>query len=336
MRRVFIVMGALVCMVLISAVALKVYGDLHFYDGYSSAIPLNAKTGDWVAVDGEVEAFHVKLPARYRKQSVSFESRPGERVPAVLTLPFEEEPVAPYPTIILLHGSHQEKEFIEDICTPFNEAGFAMICFDQYMRGERKIKGSVLTTMRAFRERCRKTVHDTQRLIDYLETRSDVDPQRIYLIGASYGAITGTVAVAREKRIKAAALVVGGGNFRLLAKAPEVRKELPQWMWPLAGPLMVLAAGAADPVHHAAQTSGTPVIMLNGSKDGVVIPEAGEALFAALGEPKEIRWYPVDHPDREPNGEEVIKMLGDGLAWFVEKDAPHRSSGEMDASIETK
>ncbi|HDP35406.1 MAG TPA: hypothetical protein ENN29_09890, partial [Candidatus Hydrogenedentes bacterium] len=169
-----------------------------------------------------------------------------------------------------------------------------------------------------------KTVHDTQRMIDYLETRPDIDAARVYLIGASYGAVTGTVAVAREKRIRAAALVVGGGNFRLLAKAPEVRKELPQWLWPFAGPLMVFAAGVADPIHHAAQTAGTPIIMLNGSNDGVVTPESGKALFAALGEPKEIRWYPVDHPDREPNGEEVIKMLNDGLAWFLEQDAPFR------------
>ena len=46
---------------------------------------------------------------------------------------------------------------------------------------------------------------------------------------------------------------------------------------------MVVAAGVADPVHHAAQTAGTPVIMLNGSNDGVVTPESGKALYAALG-----------------------------------------------------
>jgi hypothetical protein len=66
--------------------------------------------------------------------------------------------------------------------------------------------------------------------------------------------------------------------------------------------------------------------MLNGSHDGVVTPESGKALYAVLGEPKEIRWYPVDHPDREPKGEEVIKMLSDGLEWFMGQDAQFRPS----------
>lgn len=331
MLRRILFMFILIAVVVIGGLALmKFQADKHFYDGYSSAHPLNAIADEPTLVDGTVEAFHQTLPAHYRRQRIEFDSQPDERVPAIMTLPVDA--TEPVPVLILLHGSHQEKEFVEEICTPFNKAGFAMVCFDQHARGERKVRGSVLKTMKAFRDRCYKTVHDTRRLIDYLATRPDIDSKRVYLIGASYGAITGTVVVAQEKRIRAAALVVGGGNFRLLANAPEVRKELPKWLWPVAGPLMVVAAGVADPVHHAAQTAGTPVIMLNGSNDGVVTPESGEALYAALGEPKEIKWYPVDHPDREPNGEEVIKMLGDGLAWFMAQDAPFRS--QTDATSE--
>ena len=325
-RRILIALVVLVLIAVVALAFLKYFTDKHFYDGYSAEHPLNSIAEEPTLVDGTVEAFHNTLPAHYRRQRIEFDSQPGERVPAIMTLPVEA--TEPVPVLILLHGSHQEKEFVEDICTPFNEAGFAMVCFDQHMRGERKVRGSVLKTMKAFRDRCYKTVHDTRRLIDYLATRKDIDSNRVYLIGASYGAITGTVVVAQEKRIRAAALVVGGGNFRLLANAPEVRKELPKWLWPVAGPLMVVAAGAADPIHHAAQTAGTPVIMLNGSNDGVVTPESGEALYAVLGEPKEIKWYPVDHPDREPNGEEVIKMLNDGLQWFLEQDAPFREKTE--------
>lgn len=326
LRRVLLMLVIIAVLLIVGLALLKYQTDKHFYDGYSSSHPLNSIAGEPVLVDGTVEAFHNTLPAHYRRQRIEFDSQPGERVPAIMTLPVDA--TEPVPVLILLHGSHQEKEFVEEICTPFNEAGFAMVCFDQHMRGERKVRGSALKTMKAFRDRCYKTVHDTRRLIDYLATRPDIDSNRVYLIGASYGAITGTVVVAQEKRIRAAALVVGGGNFRLLANAPEVRKELPKWLWPVAGPLMVVAAGAADPIHHAAQTAGTPVIMLNGSNDGVVTPESGKALYAVLGEPKEIKWYPVDHPDREPNGAEVIKMLNDGLQWFLEQDAPFREKTE--------
>ena len=103
----------------------------------------------------------------------------------------------------------------------------------------------------------------------------------------SYGAITGTTVVAQEKRIRAAALVVGGGNFRLLARAPWVGNPCPDGcnLWPV---FMTALAGPGDPIRYAALTAGTPVLMLNGTNDRVVTPEAGEALFAALGEPKEI------------------------------------------------
>lgn len=316
--------GVLFLLVLVAAVllAVKLYSDRHFYDGYDAALPLNASATEPESVDGVVEAFHQPVPARYRRQRVEFDARPGERVPAILTLPMEA--AGPCPAIVLLHGSHQEKEFIEEICTPFNEAGFAVICFDQYMRGERKVRGNVLTTMLAFRERCWKTVHDARRAVDYLESRPDIDSGRIYLVGASYGAITGTAVLAQERRIRAAVLVVGGGNLRLLAKAPEVRRELPSWLLPVAGPLLAFIIGPAEPLFHAPQTGGIPILMQNGSNDGVVIPESGEMLYAALGEPKELRWYPINHPDREDKGEEVIKMLLEGLEWLVKQDAAHR------------
>lgn len=324
LRKVLIAVMAAVVAVVGLLVAVKYQSDKSFYDGYSAEWPLNPVLEPSAIVEGTVKAFGQTLPARYERHAFTFESQPGERVPALLTLPLDAEESRPLPVIILIHGSHQEKEFVEQICTPFNEAGFAMVCFDQYMRASRKVSGGLRDTTLAFRDRCRKTVHEAQRLIDYLVTRPDIDANRIYLIGASYGAITGTVALARDKRFRAGALVVGGGNWHILAQAPEVRQSLPRWMWPFAGMLMSVVAGPADPVRHAAQTAGTPVLMLNGSNDKVVIPEAGQALFDALGEPKEIRWYPVDHPDREPNGEEVIKMLDDGLQWMLAQDVLFR------------
>ena len=322
LRRVLVVLLIAVAAAAGVLFALKARADRHYYDGYDSKLPLNATAGDIAPVEKPIECFGQAMTARYRRQVVSFDARPGERVPAVLTLPMKAD--APVPVIILLHGSDQEKEFVEEICTPFNEAGFAMICFDQYMRGERKVRGNPLTIALAYRERSWKTVHDARRLIDYLQTRPDIASDRIYLVGASYGAITGTAVLAQEKRIQAGILVVGGGNLPLLAKAPEVRRELPGWLLPFTGAILRLAIGPADPVLFAGKTAGIPILMQNGSNDGVVIPEAGRALFAALGEPKEIRWYPIDHPDREKKGEEVVKMLNDGLKWLCERDAPHR------------
>ncbi len=221
---------------------------------------------------------------------------------------------------VLLHGSHQDKRFVNAVSTPFNEAGFAVACFDQYIRGERKVGDGLVNMLVGWRARTWKTVHDAQRLVDYLETRPDVDANRIYLVGASYGAITGTVAVARDKRFKAAALVVGGGDWDTLLASPRLQRELPGWLSPYMPMLGSFLIGPADPVLHAAGTAGTPVLMQNGTNDSVVTPAAGEALYEALGEPKEIRWYPIDHPDIEPDGEKILSLLDDGLEWLVSID----------------
>jgi len=334
LRRIMI--GVLIAVVVVVAGlwALKATADRHYYDGYDPKLPLNAVAGDITTVEKPIKSFGQEMNAHYRRQTIAFDARPGERVPAILTLPVKAD--GPVPVIVLLHGSDQEKEFVEQICTPFNDAGFAMVCYDQYMRGERRVKGNMLTIARAYRERSWKTVHDTRRLIDYLQTRPDIAADRIYLVGASYGAITGTAVLAQEKRIKAGDLVVGGGQLSLIAKAPEVRRELPGWLLPFTPAILALAIGPADPVLFASKTEGTPVLMQNGSNDGVVIPEAGKALFAALGNPKEIRWYPIDHPDREKKGEEVIKLLADGLKWLSDQDAKFRPVPLAATTPETK
>jgi len=327
-RKMAIGLGLLLVIALALLLGLKAWADAHFFDGYDPSAPLRAEEGDLTTVDGVDKAFGIEVPARYRVQPVYFDGRPGDPAPTLITFPLDFE--GPLPVVVLVHGSHQEKEFVEEICTPFNEAGFAVVCFDQHMRGERKVRKGRLGNILAFRERTWKTVHDTRRLIDYLQTRPDVDPQRIYLIGASYGAITGTTVVAREPRIRAAVLVVGGGDVALMADAPVVRRMLPRWAHPLAKTFAKALLGAADPVRTAPATAGTPVLMQNGSNDRIVIPEAGQALYDALGEPKEIRWYPIDHPDREDNGAEVIKMLGDTLAWVLEQDGPFRGDKPRD------
>jgi dienelactone hydrolase len=282
-------------------------------------------------IDEVKENFGSELKRHYKHIEFTFEPRPGEVVPCLMSLPAEKG--GPYPVLIFLHGSHQNKEFIEEICTPFNEAGFAMIGFDQHMRGTRKVEGGVLTQAAAWRERFWKTPNDTRRLIDYLETDDRFDPERIYLVGASYGTITGVPTMALDKRIKAGMFVVGGGNIHNLVNSPAVKENLPQGVAEVISPLMKFFIGVADPIHLAPEISPRPVYMQNGEIDTVVTPESGQALFDALRDPKKIDWYPCDHPDLRPeDGPVVIQMLGDGLKWLIEQDEKVAAAMNKDAS----
>ena len=310
---------ALVLVFGLGLVALKSYGDATFFKDHNAFAPLHPELGDTTIVTEPVTFFGTEFPRKFRRSPLSIEARPGDRVPCVLAQPVEFE--GRLPTIVFVHGSGQDKRFVEDICTPFVEAGFAMLSFDQLGRGERRDRDAgILDTIRVGYNRGWAAVDDVSRIVDYLLTRDDVDPDRIYFVGVSYGAMVGTHVLARDKRFDAGVLIVGGGDFRVMADAPLIRDNIP-------GPIHAGLRGAArwlggpfDPILSAPHTGPVPVLMQCGSEDRLVSPESGQALFDAMAEPKELRWYDIDHPGlRDGDGPEIGRLLDDGLLWLADK-----------------
>ncbi len=333
MRKLLkIVGGLLIALVLIITIA-KVWADKTYFDDYDKNLPFNVKVTGSEVKDETVDFFGITRKIHFEKVLFSIDARPGEPIPVIMTMPVERK--TKLPVIVFLHGIGQSKGFIEEICTPFNDAGFAMTCFDQSMQGERKIRGEgiskTLATVKAFRQRPWKTINDGRRLIDYLQTHPEIDPERIYLVGASYGAITGTTLTAFDKRIRAAVLVVGGANIKVMLDAPLIKDGINNaplhWF---AKNLVAWMMKPADPKNYAHMTAGTPVLMQSGSEDTLVTPAAGEELFKALGEPKEIRWYPCDHPGlRKEDVHIVVQILDEGRDWLLEQDKPFRAADEL-------
>ncbi|HOJ32603.1 MAG TPA: alpha/beta hydrolase [Candidatus Hydrogenedentes bacterium] len=283
----------------------KLWYDRHFYDGYSPELALNASvTNESTRTD-------------YRRIELSFEGVPGMRVPTILTLPLEG--TGPFPCIIFLHGIGQDKRFLDEIAAPFCQAGFAMATFDQYMRGDRKLKDpSALESVLAFRRRASLTVIETRRLVDYLQTREDIASKRIYLVGASYGAITGSTAAAFEPRIRAVVLIYGGGDFRYLFNSRAGTSQLGKWFG-VAHYFTSWLLAPADPVNYIAEIAPRPILFQNGTNDSLIPREAAQALYDAAREPKSITWYEGDHIGTDV--ETVHRVLDEALNWLKAQDA---------------
>ncbi len=104
-------------------------------------------------------------------------------------------------------------------------------------------------------------VKDLGRLLDYLETRSDIDSSRIGYFGDSLGGVEGAILPALEKRIKAEILQSGGLQLTVRYQ-PE-----------------------ADPFNFIRHVK-IPVLMLNGRYDASFPVETSQrALFQFLGTP---------------------------------------------------
>ena len=125
--------------------------------------------------------------------------------------------------------------------------------------------------MRDFRNLYIAWVSDTDKTLDYLETRNDVDTDNIFYLGMSYGALFNTHTLLFENRYKGAILYVGG-------------------VFPTYPPLV-------DGINHMPRID-TPFLMLNGEQDYLVPKSAAMYFYQSTGTPekdKKIVFYDSGH-----------------------------------------
>ena len=294
--------------------AAKAYLDAHYFDGYEASLPLDAvERAQRIVQPANAQAPFLRLEA-------AFQGVRGMTVPARLALPTGA--ISPSPCIVFLHGIGQDRKFLDVIAGPFTDAGFAMATFDQYMRGERKLHDDdPFRNAAAFYRRGALTVLEARRLVDYLQTRPDIAPDRIYLMGASYGAITGCTAAALDERFRAVALVYGGGDLPVLFGNRASAEELGPWHDEAAA-VVAWFLRAADPIRYVGRISPRPLLFQNGTDDRLIPREAAQALYAAAGEPKSITWYEGDHIGLDE--ETVRRVLDEALGWIRNVDAEVR------------
>jgi dienelactone hydrolase len=311
LRKTAKVLGVIAVLAVLLFGGWKWYLDKSYFRGYDATAPLNFQ----LAEEKDTPAYHWT--------KFSYAGFRGDQVPAVLATP--KDAPGPFPCIVFVHGIGNDKNFMakHGLDEPFVKAGFAFVCFDQLMRGERKLKAkSGWAEAGAFRVRAAHTINDTRRLIDYLMTRPDIATNRIYLVGASYGAVTGSTAAAFDDRIRAVVLTYGGGNLRKLLTGDALRNEIKLWSLPTA--IVAWYFGSvSDPVHYIGQISPRPILLQNGKADTVVAPAAAQALQDAAREPKTVMWYEGDHlgKTRDLDMPLTTRVLADALKFIQDVDA---------------
>lgn len=132
-------------------------------------------------------------------------------------------------------------------------------------------------------------VKDFERCVDYLETRPDIDAEKLAYCGMSWGGVLGAVIPAVEKRLQASVLIAAG-FYTYVPVRPE-----------------------ADPINYITRVE-TPTLILNGRYDTVFPCETTvQPFYDLLGTPdehKELKLYETDHL---PPKDEFIKEM---LAWL--------------------
>ncbi|MFN7992916.1 MAG: prolyl oligopeptidase family serine peptidase [Bryobacteraceae bacterium] len=131
---------------------------------------------------------------------------------------------------------------------------------------------------------------------DILETRPAVDPERLALVGHSYGAMMGAVAASIDPRFRAAVFEAGllGMSIHIAtspgAWAVNVRKELGSGL-----PRFVEVVSVADAKHYIGHAPAIPKLFQSAWYDPGVPHSDAQDFFQAATEPKQLKWYDTGH-----------------------------------------
>jgi len=241
-------------------------------------------------LDAKIESEDDSSPY-WREQRITFNAAYGnERVIAHLFLP--KNVAAPYQTVVYFpHSGAQSFHTLEpsqsamiDFLMKSGRALMFPIYKDTYERlGNPPDSGTV-----AERDETIEQADDLRRSVDYLETRNDIDRERLAYFSISWGSEMGPIMTSLEKRFKVAVFAAGGCN-------PDA--VLPE----------------ADPMNFAPHVK-IPVLLINGRYDFVFpVDTCQEPLFRLLGSPAKDKSHVLYDTGHAPP---LLPMMKDTLNWL--------------------
>ena len=174
-------------------------------------------------------------------------------------------------TVIVFNGNAGDRSHRAPLATALGREGFGVILFDY--RGYAGQRGTPSEDGLAA---------DARAVVAYVQGRPDVDPARIAYFGESLGA---AVAVGLAIQRRPAALVLRS-PFTSLEDMAKLH-----YPWIPVGPLLVDRYGSIDRIAQVR----APLLVIAGSRDGIVPLAHSRRLFDAAKDPK--RFVAIDGAD---------------------------------------
>lgn len=214
--------------------------------------------------------------------------------------------------LFLVLGGHERGKGAGALIGDTRGAIFASMEYP--FEGNHRAKGiEVLALVPAIRQAIYDTPPAVSLALDYLLSRPDVDPTRVELIGASFGAPFATIAAARDPRVSRLWLAHGGGDtYAMINRGLEREIGFAPARAGVAHLANLLASGPRfAPERWIADVAPRPVVMLNAEDDEKIPRRSVEVLYEAARQPKELVWLPGQH--MQGNRPEVLERLVDAV-----------------------
>lgn len=224
----------------------------------------------------------------------------------------------PSPVLLIL-GGHRTGS---DAAELFGDVGnHAIVALDYPYAGPEKVRGvrQVLGTIPLARKAFLDTPPAVSLVVDWLLQQDWADPDQLVIVGASLGVPFAALAAARDPRIGGAILVHGAADNQAWLETQVARRnDVEILRRPLATIILWLAYGPTfDTARNVALISPRPVVIVGAKHDERTPQGETEALFAAAGEPKLLRWTAGRHiqPDRQDVVLELLAIADEVLPF---------------------
>jgi formylglycine-generating enzyme required for sulfatase activity/dienelactone hydrolase len=236
----------------------------------------------------------------WTRQKVKFNAAYGnERMSAYIYLPRNSKP--PFQTVVFFPGSYavvtrSSKDLELFGCDFIIKSGRALvypIYESHYERGDGLLWDDPDETA-GYRDHVIYWRKDLGRTIDFLETRKDLNLEKLAYYGLSTGAYLGNILPAVESRIRVAVLLGGGFNFA--KKMPEI-----------------------DELNFAPRVK-VPTLLVDGRYDEVFpLQTSQNVMFRFLGTPEKDKRHAVLEGGHIPPYDQMVKEI---LDWLDKYQGP--------------
>ncbi len=213
---------------------------------------------------------------------------------------YRPEGEGPFPCVIVLDITGGDQSLSRVICTHLARHGVAGLFVQMAYYGPRRPAGSGLrllsTDFVQTASAIRQTVLDMRRATAWMESRPEIDPKRLGILGTSLGSFMAALTGEMEPKLGRVAVLLGGGGFLDGYYNDPRAAAYRQVFETLGGSRAKLAKLIAplDPITCAANLKSRKLLMLAGRHDEIVPPKMAENLWRAAGE-QQIIWYNCGH-----------------------------------------
>ena len=286
------------------------------------AILIMAATLAWLQRDAHrpLDAYFADRHGELVDVSVTEASHSGDQDSQFLTLRsdsglhvsmraiFRPDATIPLPVLIVL-GGHRTGSDAVDLFGSVGEK--AVVALDYPYDGPEKAKGlfEVARTIPLARKAFIDTPPAVSLAVDWVVEQDWADINQIVVVGASLGVPFAALAAARDHRISAAMLVHGAADNQVWLEAQVARRVNSRFLHrPLATLVHWLAYGPTfNTAENITRIAPRPVVIIGARADERTPVGQTEALYAAAGEPKQLRWTEGLHI--EPGRADIIAEL---------------------------